>query len=119
MGLRLGGWHRHVQTPGVETCLDSHGSCRVPIITRTPRSYIFRCPPGFWKKKYEDRCDSGCGYWWGRCGQVCCVPSTNASFVADDEEEELHGSLEHGYQFETILLWRWGFRCCACLFCIG
>merc|ERR1712007_201982 len=45
-------WRRHVQTDGVKSCQDSSGQCRVPIIERTLRSYIFHCPPGFVKKNY-------------------------------------------------------------------
>merc|ERR1712151_1223140 len=25
-------------------------------------------------KEFKVKCDSGCGYWQGRCGQTCCLP---------------------------------------------
>uniref|UniRef100_A0A7S4QCL3 PSI domain-containing protein n=1 Tax=Alexandrium monilatum TaxID=311494 RepID=A0A7S4QCL3_9DINO len=65
--------HPHVQTPGVQTCDELGGSCRVPL--EDARSDADACEAGEELKEFDVRCDSGCGYWQGRCGQPCCVPA--------------------------------------------
>merc|ERR1711953_1499848 len=67
----------HVQTEGVLTCMEQKGECRVET-----------CQPGEKKVVFERRCDSGCGYWRGRCGQVCCVYDLKA-------EKALEASIPH------------------------
>jgi len=32
-----------------------------------------QCRKGEVEVYFEDRCDSGCGYFWGQCGQPCCA----------------------------------------------
>mmetsp|Transcript_117694 Transcript_117694/g.379839 ORF Transcript_117694/g.379839 Transcript_117694/m.379839 type:complete len:177 (-) Transcript_117694:58-588(-) len=60
----------HVQTAGVFTCLELGGTCRVPGESGDDAG----CEAGEEVKEFEIRCDSGCGYWHGQCGQTCCVP---------------------------------------------
>jgi len=55
--------HAHVQTPGVKTCKEAGGSCRGAST----------CNFGETVQEYDEACDSGCGYWRGRCGQTCCM----------------------------------------------
>lgn len=64
----------HSQTPGVLTCTELGGVCRVP---EGPP-----CPDGEVAHAYNVRCDSGCGYWRGRCGQPCCVAAGYTEEVA-------------------------------------
>eukprot|EP00413_Alexandrium_margalefii_P049358 CAMPEP_0204606352 /NCGR_PEP_ID=MMETSP0661-20131031/59043_1 /ASSEMBLY_ACC=CAM_ASM_000606 /TAXON_ID=109239 /ORGANISM="Alexandrium margalefi, Strain AMGDE01CS-322" /LENGTH=177 /DNA_ID=CAMNT_0051617671 /DNA_START=25 /DNA_END=558 /DNA_ORIENTATION=- len=70
----------HVQTPGVQTCDELGGTCRVP--PEDSRKNADACQAGEQVREYETWCDSGCGYWRGRCGQPCCVP------VASQERSE-------------------------------
>merc|ERR1711879_904636 len=65
--------HRHVQTKGVLTCAEQDGNCRIDT-----------CETGERKKVFEVKCDSGCGYWRGRCGQVCCVKDPEEDIEQDN-----------------------------------
>lgn len=46
------------------TCHDLGGTCR------SDRG----CGPDEEERVFETRCESGCGYWRGTCGQACCIP---------------------------------------------
>lgn len=71
--------HRHVQTPGVPTCSARGGACRVPGKDGDDTG----CETDELAMEFDVKCDSGCGYWRGRCGQTCCIPvhGGNASAV--------------------------------------
>jgi len=50
------------------TCADLGGTCRFPT-GADPEA----CQENEAEHVFQERCDSGCGYWRGRCGQTCCV----------------------------------------------
>mmetsp|Transcript_4402 Transcript_4402/g.7587 ORF Transcript_4402/g.7587 Transcript_4402/m.7587 type:complete len:120 (-) Transcript_4402:190-549(-) len=72
----------HQQRLGVQTCEEMGGTCSVPT---DGVDGLIRCPDGFVEHEFEEKCDSGCGYWRGQCNQPCCVsdgdPQTNRSNI--------------------------------------
>merc|ERR1712187_152386 len=38
--------------------------------------------------EFDVKCDSGCGYWRGRCGQPCCLPKEVEVKNVDSKGEE-------------------------------
>eukprot|EP00929_Paragymnodinium_shiwhaense_P110069 TRINITY_DN76787_c0_g1_i1.p1 TRINITY_DN76787_c0_g1~~TRINITY_DN76787_c0_g1_i1.p1 ORF type:complete len:265 (+),score=46.68 TRINITY_DN76787_c0_g1_i1:79-873(+) len=67
------------------TCQDLGGSCRSPAFvagSRSSSSASSACTEGEVEQTFEQRCDSGCGYWRGRCGQSCCVKTGSSASKA-------------------------------------
>mmetsp|Transcript_75024 Transcript_75024/g.139989 ORF Transcript_75024/g.139989 Transcript_75024/m.139989 type:complete len:147 (-) Transcript_75024:37-477(-) len=67
----LGPSTTHKQSPGVKTCEEMGGTCSFPAV----EPELDLCPDGGKVHEFAIKCDSGCGYWRGKCGQPCCVPT--------------------------------------------
>jgi len=68
------------------SCQASGGTCRAPDMAQvgpggnTPPA----CLPGERVKYYErSTCDSECGYFWGQCGETCCLPAAEGAGAED------------------------------------
>ncbi|CAK0852117.1 unnamed protein product [Prorocentrum cordatum] len=77
--LPPGGAGPPAEQPGAQgpTCLASGGVCRVPA-----EDGPIGCLAGEEVQEYPEPCASGCGYWRGPCGQLCCVPSASGLLAA-------------------------------------
>jgi len=86
------------------TCHDLGGVCRDgDRFSQQPNA---ACLNGEAEQPFTNRCDSGCGYHFGPCGQTCCLPAELArtqQLAASVEQLQQSGTAERSGGGSTML----------------